>query len=101
MLDSNSPTADNAALENISSQADVSNLRNQLFMELPVSLSVELGKSRLSLTEISNLSVDSVVKLDKPLSEPLNVLVNNTLVATAELVVVDNQYAARILELKS
>lgn len=72
---------------------------NPMLMGLPVTLSVELGKSLLNLTEVSNLTIDSVVKLDRALTEPLNVMVNNKLVAKAELVVVDNQYAARILEL--
>ncbi len=72
---------------------------NPMLMGLPVTLSVEVGKSLLSLSEVSNLTIDSVVKLDKALAEPLNVMVNNKLVAKAELVVVENQYAARILEI--
>lgn len=91
--------SEQTALENHIENGTADAAVNPMLMGLPVTLSVELGKSLLSLTEVSNLTIDSVVKLDRAIAEPLNVMVNNKLVAKAELVVVDNQYAARILEL--
>ncbi|MCX7418287.1 MAG: FliM/FliN family flagellar motor switch protein [Planctomycetia bacterium] len=60
---------------------------------------VVLGRSTLSVDEMLNLGVGSVVELDRMVSEPVDLLVQNVRVARGEVVVLNDQFAIRITEL--
>ncbi len=71
-----------------------------LLHDVPLELTVELGRIRLSLAELaSRLGPGSIITLDKLTGAPLDVRVNNRLVARAEAVAVGDRCAIRILEI--
>lgn len=67
--------------------------------EVPLELSVELGRARLSLTQTLELGAGSVVSLDRAAGAAADLLVNGTAIARGEVVVVDERYALRITEI--
>lgn len=81
--------------------AAVSNRRLELLLDVPLDLSVELGRARMSIQDLLNLSPGSVVELDKIAGEPLDILVNDRLVARGEAVVVNDKFGVRITDIVS
>lgn len=77
--------------------ADTSNL--DLLLDVNLQVSVELGRAGLKFREVLNLATGSVVELDRQTSEPVDILVNGSLLATGEVVVVDDHFAVRITKL--
>ena len=80
-------TTDNAAEGQI--QLDV--LQN-----IPVTLSIEVGRAVIKIRDLMRLSQGSVVELDRIAGEPLDLLVNNTVVAQGEVVLVNDRYGIRL-----
>ncbi|GAB48147.1 flagellar motor switch protein FliN [Mobilicoccus pelagius] len=72
--------------------------RIDLLREVLMGVSVELGRTRLTVSEILGLTPGSVVELDRAAGAPVDVLVNGTLIAHGEVVVVDEEFAVRISE---
>ena len=70
-----------------------------VLLDVAVDLSVELGGCHMSMRELLNLSVGSVVQLDKSASAPVNVYVNKKIVARGEVVVVENRFGVKITEI--
>jgi flagellar motor switch protein FliN/FliY len=70
-------------------------------LDVPLKLSVELGRTRLSIREILQLSQGSVVELSKFAGEPLEVLVNERLIARGEVVVVNEKFGIRLTDIIS
>ncbi|HET7312728.1 MAG TPA: flagellar motor switch protein FliN [Salinisphaera sp.] len=70
-----------------------------MIMEIPVTLSVELGSTRLSIRELLDLAKGSIVELDGLAGEPMDILINGYLVAQGEVVVVEDKYGIRITEI--
>lgn len=70
-----------------------------LLLDVPVSLTVELGSSQLPMRDALQLSVGSVLQLDKPASAPVEVFVNRKLIARGEVVVVEDRLGVRITEI--
>jgi flagellar motor switch protein FliN/FliY len=69
-----------------------------LLLDVPLQLSVELGRTRLTVSEILALRMGSVLELNKMANEPGDVLVNGALIARGEVVVVDEKFGVRIVE---
>ena len=67
--------------------------------EIPVDLVVELGRARLTIRELSELSNDEVVELDRPTDSPLDVIVGGKTFARGEVVMVGERLALRVTEL--
>lgn len=67
-----------------------------LILDVPLDLSVVLGKSKKSIKEILALNSGSVIELDKLTDEPLEILVNGKLIATGEVVVINENFGVRI-----
>jgi flagellar motor switch protein FliN len=70
-----------------------------LFLDVPVGVTVQLGSCQLSMREVLQLNPGSVVQLDKLADAPVEVLVNEKLVARGEVVVVENKFGIKITEL--
>ena len=70
-----------------------------LLMDVDLQVSVELGRTRLKFRDVLNLTAGSVVELGRQTSEPVDILVNGSLLATGEVVVVDERFAVRITKL--
>ncbi|MFT4564444.1 MAG: flagellar motor switch protein FliN/FliY [Gammaproteobacteria bacterium] len=70
-------------------------------LDIPVSVSVEIGKTTLSIRSLLQLNQGSVVELDRLAGESLDVLVNGTLVAHGEVVVVNEKFGIRLTDVVS
>jgi flagellar motor switch protein FliN/FliY len=70
-----------------------------ILLDVPVGLTVELGSCSLPMRDVLNLNVGSVVQLDKVADAPVELHVNNKLVARGEVVVVENRFGIKITEL--
>ncbi|CAO1664409.1 flagellar motor switch protein FliN [Salinicola sp. NYA28a] len=68
-------------------------------MDIPVKLSVELGRTRITIKQLLELAQGSVVELDGLAGEPMDIMINGYLVAQGEVVVVDDKYGIRITEI--
>src|SRR3954468_7113478 len=75
--------------------------RRELRLAVPLALAVELGRTRMSIQDLLSLGPGSVVELDKIAGEPLDILVNNRLVARGEVVVVNDKFGVRITDIVS
>ena len=67
--------------------------------EVELDLRIELGRTRMKLDDVLQLRVGSVVTLDNRASDPIDVFVNNRLVARGEIVVMDHRFCVRVTEL--
>ena len=70
-----------------------------LVMDIPVSLSVELGQTQLEVRDVLNLGAGSVIELNKLQEEPVDIRINGRLIARGEVVLVKNSLAVKISEL--
>ena len=67
-------------------------------LDVPVSLSVELGHCQLPMREVLQLNIGSVVQLDKPADAPVDLFVNGKRVARGEVVVIEDRFGVKITE---
>ena len=67
-------------------------------LDVPVELTVEIGRKTMKIAEVIALGPGSIIELDKPSGEPLDVLLNDKLVARGEAVVIGDRYGVRITE---
>lgn len=63
---------------------------------IPVTVSVEVGRTSIKIKDLMRLTQGSVVELDRLAGEPLDLLVNNTLIAQGEIVLVNERYGVRL-----
>ena len=70
-----------------------------MIMDIPVKLTVELGRTKMTIKELLRLSQGSVVPLDGLAGEPLDILINGYLIAQGEVVVVSDKYGIRITDI--
>ncbi len=70
----------------------------ELLMDVPLKVSVELGRTRMAVKDVLALQHGSVVELDRLAGEPVDVLVNDKLIARGEVVVIEDKFGIRITE---
>jgi len=70
-----------------------------MILDIPVKLTVELGRTKMTIKELLRLSQGSVVALDGLAGEPLDILINGYLIAQGEVVVVADKYGVRITDI--
>ena len=70
-----------------------------LILDIPVQLTVELGRKRIPIKQILQLAQDSVIELDALAGEPMDVLVNGCLIAQGEVVVVNDRFGIRLTDI--
>lgn len=70
-------------------------------LDIPVTISMEVGRSLISIRNLLQLNQGSVVELDRVAGEPLDVLVNGTLIAHGEVVVVNDKFGIRLTDVIS
>lgn len=71
----------------------------EMIMDIPVKLTVELGRTRITIKQLLELAQGSVVELEGLAGEPMDILINGYLIAQGEVVVVDDKYGIRITEI--
>jgi len=70
-------------------------------LDIPVSISMEVGRSKINIRNLLQLNQGSVVELERVAGEPLDVLVNGTLIAHGEVVVVNDKFGIRLTDVIS
>lgn len=81
------------------SQAEAAKL--DTILDIPVTISMEVGRSYISIRNLLQLNQGSVVELDRVAGEPLDVMVNGTLIAHGEVVVVNDKFGIRLTDVIS
>jgi len=72
-----------------------------LILDIPLDVSVELGKVKMLVNDLLQLGQGAIIGLDKAVGEPLEIYVNNKLVARGEVVVVDEKFGIRVTDVMS
>lgn len=72
-----------------------------LLLDIPLKVTVELGRTKKQIKEILELSQGSIIELDKLAGEPVDILVNNKLIAKGEVVVIDENFGVRVTDIVS
>jgi flagellar motor switch protein FliN/FliY len=72
-----------------------------MILDVPVTLAMEVGRTRISIRNLLQLNQGSVVELDRAAGEPLDVYVNGTLVAHGEVVVINEKFGIRLTDVIS
>ncbi len=94
-------TMDEAVKENGTAHPGSDQVDLSLLMDVPLQVTVELGRARMTIENLLRLNQGSVVELNQMIGEPLNILVNNKLMAHGEAVVVKDKFAIRVLDVVS
>ncbi|MGJ4731121.1 flagellar motor switch protein FliN [Luteimonas sp. SDU101] len=76
-------------------------LNLDVILDVPVSLSLEVGRARIPIRNLLQLNQGSVVELERGAGEPLDVYVNGTLIAQGEVVVVNDRFGVRLTDVVS
>lgn len=78
------------------SKTDFSKLK--MILDVPLKVSVELGRTKMMINDLLQLGQGSVIELDKIAGEPMEILINNKLVALGEVVVVNEKFGVRLTD---
>jgi len=84
-----------------SSLTEEEHSRLDSILDIPVTISMEVGRSKINIRNLLQLNQGSVVELDRVAGEPLDVLVNGTLIAHGEVVVVNDKFGIRLTDVIS
>ena len=76
--------------------AEKDTINGEVLDNIPVTLSIEVGRAVIKIRDLMRLTQGSVVELDRIAGEPLDLLVNNTVVAQGEVVLVNDRYGIRL-----
>jgi flagellar motor switch protein FliN/FliY len=93
-----------ADLEELSEDAPITGAEKKkldTILDIPVTISMEVGRSEISIRNLLQLNQGSVVELDRVAGEPLDVLVNGTLIAHGEVVVINDKFGIRLTDVIS
>jgi flagellar motor switch protein FliN/FliY len=82
-------------------KANVDEVNLDVILDIPVTLSVEIGRTRQTIRNLLQLNQGSVVELDRLAGEPMDVLVNGTMIAHGEIVVVNEKFGIRLTDVIS
>jgi flagellar motor switch protein FliN/FliY len=99
-LESPAPSAGSSVFKPLAPAQPTAAARElEMIMDIPVKLSVELGRTRITIKQLLELAQGSVLALDGLAGEPMDILINSYLIAQGEVVVVDDKYGIRITEI--
>ena len=86
---------------NDSSKPGSGDVKLDVILDIPVTIAMEIGRTQLSIRNLLQLNQGSIVELDRLAGEPMDVLVNGTLVAHGEVVVVNEKFGIRLTDVIS
>lgn len=113
MSDDNTESTDDAWAEAMQVQANATSFDEtkgshpskdvnlDVVLDIPVNISMEIGRTKISIRNLLQLNQGSVVELDRLAGEPMDVLVNGTLIARGEVVVVNEKFGIRLTDIIS
>lgn len=84
-----------------SSASESGEVKLDVILDIPITIAMEIGRTKLSIRNLLQLNQGSVVELDRFAGEPMDVLVNGTLVAHGEVVVVNEKFGIRLTDVIS
>jgi len=93
-----------APMENLQAEGNGATLEDvslDVILDIPVNISMQIGSTKISIRNLLKLNQGSVVELDRLAGEPLDVMVNGTLIAHGEVVVVNEKYGIRLTDVIS
>jgi len=93
--------ATSAQADKMAGIPDTSHRNLSLIMDIPLRVAVELGRTKMVVNDLLNLGQGSVIELNKLAGEPMEVLVNDKLVARGEAVVVNEKFGVRLTDIIS
>jgi len=94
-------SVDLAEFDNIPDNPAINNPELDIILDIPVTISMEVGSTAITIRNLLQLNQGSVIELDRLAGEPLNVLVNGTLIAHGEVVVVNEKFGIRMTDVIS
>jgi len=105
-MNTSDPSATRAAFDPLTADAGIgigngTDLNLDVILDVPVSLSLEVGRTRIPIRNLLQLNQGSVVELERGAGEPLDVYVNGTLIAQGEVVVVNDRFGVRLTDVVS
>jgi flagellar motor switch protein FliN/FliY len=83
------------------SRASADEVDLAVILDVPVTLALEVGRTKMTIRDLLRLNQGSVVELDRSADEPMDLLVNGTLVAKAEIVIVEEMFGIRLIDVVS
>lgn len=97
----NAPQAEAQVFNELSGQSVATDTENDIdfILDIPVQLTVELGRTKIAIKNLLQLAQGSVVELDGMAGEPMDVLVNGCLIAQGEVVVVNDKFGIRLTDI--
>ena len=100
------PTPDNAVEQQLlqartAEGATSADAKLEVILDVPVTLTLEVGRTRLPIRSLLQLAQGSVVELERAAGDPLDVFVNGTLIAHGEVVVVNDKFGIRLTDVIS
>ncbi len=95
-----SAVAEDAAADD-SADAPAQDLDLNAVLDVDVTLALEVGRARMSIGQLLKLNQGSLIELNRKATEPMDVTVNGTLFARGEIVVVDEQFGIRLIDVVS
>jgi flagellar motor switch protein FliN/FliY len=97
----NTPPSENAGNEELKNKT-LATLEDEMDLDvlqnIPVTLSVEVGRTGMQIRDLLRLSEGSVIELDRVAGESIDILVNNTVIARGEVVVINERYGVRLTQ---
>ncbi|WP_341675309.1 flagellar motor switch protein FliN [Niveibacterium sp. SC-1] len=95
------PAAPKAAFQDFAQSGEKATTMQDydMILDIPVQITVELGRTKLTIRHLLQLAHGSVVELDALAGEPMDVLVNGTLIAQGEVVVVNDKFGIRLTDI--
>ena len=88
-------------LEDESSEIGDEDANIEVILDIPVTIAMEIGRTTVSIRNLLQLNQGSVVELDRLAGEPMDVMVNGTLIAHGEVVVVNDKFGIRLTDVVS
>ena len=96
-----SEEADSQVESEKSAATSVDELNLDVILDVPVTLSMEIGRTQINIRNLLQLNQGSIVELDRFAGEPLDILVNGTLIAHGEVVVINDKFGIRLTDVIS
>ncbi len=94
--------AEAAQFEQLQPEQDArGDVKIDAILDVPVTVAMEIGRARITIQNLLHLNQGSVVELDRLAGEPMDVLVNGTLIAQGEVVVVNDKFGVRLTDIVS
>ena len=95
------PAASTALFEELTDDSAGGAVNMDSILDVPVTISMEIGRTKINIRNLLQLNQGSVVELDRLAGEPMDVLVNGTLIAQGEVVVVNEKFGLRLTDIIS